>query len=420
MTEGIVTIKQGREKPILNQHPWIFSGAIASAQNAAPGDIVTVVDHKGGFLARGYWNPKSQIQVRILTWHDEPINEDWWRRMLKRAIDGRALQNIVQDDYRDDEKYLPNAYAYRLINAENDFLPGLIVDRYADYLVLQALTLGIDQRKEMISEIISSLLPIQGIYERSDVDVRGREGLEQHSGLLWGEEPPNLIEIRESPVRILVDVRNGHKTGMYLDQSQNRKRLYDLLTSDYGADFPWHVLNLFSYTGGFGLQALSWNGVSAVFVDSSEDALKLAKKIIELNITHGVIDPERGNEYEFIQADAFDYLHAAVERGEQFDVIVCDPPKFAHNKQQVDRATRGYKDLNLNCFKLIKPGGYLMTFSCSGAISADLFQKVVFGALADSGRQAQIIKHLGPADDHPVALTFPEGAYLKGLLLRVY
>lgn len=418
MSEGIVTIKQGREKPILNQHPWIFSGAIASARNATPGDIVTVVDHKGRFLARGYWNPKSQIQVRILTWQDEPITEDWWRRMLQRAIDGRVAQNVWQDDYHDVDTWKPSGY--RLINAENDFIPGLIVDRYDDFLIFQALTLGIDQRKQMLSEIISSLLPIKGIYERSDVDVRGREGLEHCSGLLWGEEPPNLIEIRETPVQMLVDVRNGHKTGMYLDQAINRKMLYDLLSSDYGAEFPWHMLNLFSYTGGFGLHALSFNGVSAILVDSSEDALKLAKQNIELNLKYGIIDTDRGNEYKLIQADAFDYLHAAVERGEQFDVIVCDPPKFAHNKQQVDRATRGYKDLNLNCFKLIKPGGYLMTFSCSGAISADLFQKVVFGALADSGRQAQIIKHLGPADDHPVALTFPEGAYLKGLLLRVY
>lgn len=418
MTEGIVTIKQGREKPIRNQHPWIFSGAIASAKNANPGDIVNVVDHKGGFLARGYWNPKSQIQVRILTWQDEPITEEWWRRMLQRAVDGRALQNIVQEEDQEDQIWKP--IGYRLVNAENDFLPGLVVDRYADYLVLQALTLGIHQRKQMLAEQLAALLKVKGVYERSDVDVRAKEGLSFQTGVLWGDEPPELIDMYEYSIQIKVDVRGGHKTGFYLDQAVNRKLLFDLLSSDYGADFPWRVLNLFSYTGGFGLHALSWNGVSAVFVDSSEDALKLAEQNIKLNVDHGTINPERGNEYELIQADAFDYLHSAVERGEQFDVIVCDPPKFAHNKQQVERATRGYKDLNLNCFRLIKPGGYLMTFSCSGAISADLFQKVVFGALADSGRQAQIIKHLGPSDDHPVALTFPEGAYLKGLLLRVY
>ena len=176
MPEGTVTIKKGREKPILNQHPWIFSGAIASAENAAPGDIVTVVDHRGGFLARGYWNPKSQIQVRILTWQDEAIDEDWWRGMLKRAIDGRTLQNVIQQDRQDSKDFKP--IAYRLINAENDFLPGLIVDRYADFLVLQALTLGIDQRKAIIAGILAELLKIEGIYERSDVDVRGREGLD--------------------------------------------------------------------------------------------------------------------------------------------------------------------------------------------------------------------------------------------------
>ncbi len=418
MSEGIVTIKPGREKPVLQQHPWIFSGAIASAKHAQPGDLVTVVDHKGGFLARGYWNPKSQIQVRILTWQEEAINEDWWRRMLNRAIEGRALRNIIQDDDREDEGYSPTAY--RLINAENDFLPGLIVDRYGDYLILQALTLWIDLHKQMIAEMLAALLPVKGIYERSDVDVRALEGLKYATGLLWGEEPPLYLKIREGSTHILIDVRNGHKTGFYLDQSQNRDLLYTLLSSTYGGAFPWQVLNLFSYTGGFGLRALSWNGVSAVSVDSSEDALSLARQNIELNIAEKIINPERGNEYRLIQADAFAYLREAVAQGEQFDVIVCDPPKFAHNKQQIERATRGYKDLNLHCFRLIKPGGYLMTFSCSGAISADLFQKVVFGALADSGRQAQIIQHLGPSDDHPVALTFPEGAYLKGLLLRVY
>lgn len=418
MAEGIVTIKPGREKPILQQHPWIFSGAITSARYAQPGDLVTVVDHKGGFLARGYWNPRSQIQVRILTWQDVPINEDWWRRMLRRAIDGRALQNLIQDHYREDDRYFSRAY--RLINAENDFLPGLIVDRYGDFLVVQALTLWIDLHKQMIAEILAALLPVKGIYERSDVDMRALEGLKHATGLLWGEEPPLFLQIREGDVHILIDVRNGHKTGFYLDQAENRQLLYTLLSSTYGGDFPWRVLNLFSYTGGFGLRALSWNGVSAVSVDSSEDALNLARRNIELNISEGIINPEKGSEYELIQADAFDYLREAVRREEQFDVIICDPPKFAHNKQQVERATRGYKDLNLHCFRLIKPGGYLMTFSCSGAISADLFQKVVFGALADSGRQAQIIRHLGPAEDHPVALTFPEGAYLKGLLLRVY
>ena len=401
MSEGIVTIKPGREKPILQQHPWIFSGAIASAKHAEPGEIVTVVSSKGDFLARGYWNAKSQIQVRILTWQDEPINDDWWRRMLKRAIDAR---------YNRPQYNVGN----RIINAENDFIPGLIVDRYADFLVLQALTLYIDQNKSQIAHLLAEAfeaasIPIAGIYERSDVDVRGKEGLKQSTGRLWGEEPPDLIHFGPEKLVNLVDIRKGHKTGYYLDQIDNHLILSDLSVEQEFYAPASRFLNLFSYTGGFGLATTC----HVVNVDSSADALALAAKTYQLNEW-----PEA--EVEFIQSDAFEYLREAVARGEQFDVIVCDPPKFAHNKQQVERATRGYKDLNLHCFKLIKPGGYLMTFSCSGAIDADLFQKVVFGALADSGRQAQIIKHLGPAEDHPVALTFPEGAYLKGLLLRVY
>ncbi len=408
MSEGIITIHKGREKSILRQHPWIFSGAIASAQGAAPGDIVTVLAQDGGFLARGYWNPKSQIQVRILTWQDEPITEDWWRRMLRQAVHGRGIANSAYE--RSDN---PQA-AYRLVNAENDFLPGLTVDRYSDWLVLQALTLGIDTRKQMLASLLAEITPVTGIYERSDVDVRGKEGLRSQTGLLWGSEPPAHINIDEY-VKILVDVRDGHKTGFYLDQSPNRKLLHQLLTEDFNG--YCRLLNLFSYTGAFGLHALAAGGTQIVNVDSSADALELAEQNLHLNDFHL---NQHQQSYEQVQADAFEYLREAVARGEQFDVIVCDPPKFAHNKQQVDRAARGYKDLNLHCFKLVKPGGYLMTFSCSGAISPDLFQKIVFGALADSGRQAQILKHLGPGDDHPVALTFPEGAYLKGLLLRVY
>lgn len=409
MAEGFVTIKKGREKPIIQQHPWIFSGAIERAQNVSPGDIVTVVSHDGSFLARGYWNAKSQIQVRILTWHDEPIDEDWWRRMLHRAIEGRGIKNILYERKDNSES------AYRMVNAENDFIPGLVVDRYGEWLVLQALTLGIDVRKDMIARILSEIAPSKGIYERSDVDVRGKEGLKAEKKLLWGEEPPEHIVIREHGIEIYVDVREGHKTGFYLDQTDNRGILNNLLTADF--DGFCRLLNLFSYTGGFGLQALSAGGAHVVDIDSSYPALELAEKNAQLNEFHL---NKHQQSAEYIQADAFEYLHDAVANDEKFDVIVCDPPKFAHNAQQVDRAARGYKDLNLNCFKLIKPGGYLMTFSCSGAISADLFQKIVFGALADSGRQAQILKHLGPGDDHPVALTFPEGAYLKGLLLRVY
>jgi 23S rRNA (cytosine1962-C5)-methyltransferase len=409
MSEGIIHILRGREKPIINQHPWIFSGAIAKAENPRDGEIVKVVDYKGKFLARGYWNRKSQIQVRILTWQDEPIDKSWWRKMLKRAI------HIRKETYYEDE-----SLAYRLVNAENDFMAGLIVDRYGDWLVLQALTLYIDVNKSMIAELLHELLPnIKGIYERSDVDVRGKEGLKQVTGILWGEEPPTLITIQESGL-LYVDVRKGHKTGFYLDQANNRLLLPDII-NDYesleGSNEPLRLLNLFSYTGGFATAASTMGGVHAINVDASLDALQLAEQNYELNDFHL---NENETTAEFIQADVFEYLRECVEQNEQFDIVVLDPPKFAQNKQQIDNAARGYKDINLNAFKIIKSGGYLLTFSCSGAISQDLFQKIVFGALADSGRQAQIIRHLSASDDHPIALSFPEGEYLKGLLLRVY
>lgn len=402
-----IVIKKEREKPIRNQHPWIFSGAIEEVRgNPTPGEIVTVLSHKGDFLARGFWNAKSQIQVRILTWQDEPIDEDWWRRMLKRAIDARTLENWRQRNQRD-------PYGYRVINAESDYIPGLIVDRYGDWLVLQALTLHIDQQKQNIARLLSEIfaalgIPIKGVYERSDVDIRKKEGLEQAQGLLLGEEPPKLIPMKKETLTRMVNVRKGHKTGYYLDQLHNQDFLSDFLIQA-GIFEEARLLNLFSYTGGFGLGS----GGYVVNVDASREVLELAENTYSLNdFTPG--------EVEFIQGDVFDYLRDIAAEGQQFDVVVCDPPKFAQNAQQVEKAARGYKDLNLNSFRVIKPGGYLMTFSCSGAVSRDLFQKIVFGALADSGRQAQIIKHLGAGEDHPIALTFPEGEYLKGLLLRVY
>jgi 23S rRNA (cytosine1962-C5)-methyltransferase len=409
MTSGTIIIAKGREKPILQQHPWIFSGAIESVRgNPAPGEIVTVTTHDGTFLARGYWNPKSQIQVRILTWRDEAVDDDWWRRMLKRAIDARH-------PYNDTQKKTVYNEGYRVINAENDLIPGLIVDRYNHWLVLQALTLHIDLQKSLIARLLVEYfaeigIPVRGIYERSDVDVRAKEGLKQVKGLLWGEEPPELIQMGVEKLIYFADIRNGHKTGLYLDQKQNHHllqyQIYDL-AFDYKPDAA--LLNLFSYTGRFGLASTG----HVTNVDASREALELAEKNYQ---SSGF---ENGDA-DFIQADVFEYLRDIREQGPQFDVVVLDPPKFAQNKQQVEKAARGYKDINLNAFKIIKPGGYLMTFSCSGAISRDLFQKIVFGALADSGRQAQIVQHLSASQDHPVALTFPEGEYLKGLLLRVY
>ncbi|MBI1258104.1 MAG: 23S rRNA (cytosine(1962)-C(5))-methyltransferase RlmI [Chloroflexi bacterium] len=412
---GTIVIKQEREKPIRNQHPWIFSGAIAEVRgNPTPGEIVTVLSHKGVFIARGYWNPKSQIQVRILTWQDEAIDEAWWRRMLKRAVEARSRFAPDPDNGRWNT-------AYRVINAESDFLPGLIVDQYDQWLVLQALTLHINQQKATIARLLMDIydemqFPVKGIYERSDVDVRKKEGLSLQTGILLGEEPPELIWIQILPLsNIGVDIRHGQKTGTYLDQVANHQMLWNL----FSFDKPFQVLNLFSYTGAFGLHAAAAGAEKVIDVDASRDALELAEKTVQKIRGNSTI-PKWHDVIEYVQADVFEYLRDIAEEGQQFDVVICDPPKFASSAQQVERAARGYKDLNLNSFKLIKPGGYLMTFSCSGAISRDLFQKIVFGALADSGRQAQIIRHLSAGEDHPVALTFPEGEYLKGLLLRVY
>ncbi|MYH66949.1 MAG: class I SAM-dependent rRNA methyltransferase [Chloroflexi bacterium] len=393
MAEGKVWLRKGREKPLRQHHPWLFSGAIAHAEAAQDGELVAVYDSRDRFLARGYWNSQSQIQARVLSWRDEKIDLAWWRRMLLRAIQRR-------DNHPEDT-------AVRLVNAENDYLPGLIVDRYGDWLVLQALTRAIDARKQSIAVALRELTGIPNIYERSDVEARQREGLAESVGVLQGDEPPARLEIMQGGIHYWVDIRRGHKTGFYLDQRDNRRMLREL-AADCKSEA--RLLNLFSYTGGFALAA--GGGIQSVNVDSAYMALELAEANTALNKIPAA-------SAEFIQADAFDYLRHCVDSGEQFDMVVLDPPKFAARKGQIQRAARGYKDLNLNALRIVKPGGWLMTFSCSGAISRDLFQKFVFGALVDSRRNAQIIRQLSAASDHPVALTFPEGEYLKGLLLRV-
>lgn len=397
-----VIIKAKRDKPIRNQHPWIFSGAIDKAQDANPGDIVTVVDSGNNLLGKGYYNPSSQIRVRMLTWQDEPIDDAWWQKRLQQALDGRQLQlqQVVEG----------KPIAFRLINAENDYIPGLVVDYYDGWLVLQALTLFIDQNKQHIARMLMEMLNARGVYERSDVDVRKHEDLDQETGSLIGLPPPTDITFEHTGgFKLKVDIQTGHKTGFYLDQQDNHVLFKQLVAAN---KVTAKVLNCFAYTGAFTVAALATGNAEVVSVDSSREALEIAEENIALNDLSE-------SQHDLIQANCFDYLRDAEQNNDQFDFVILDPPKFAHNKQQVERASRGYKDLNLHAFRLVKPGGYLMTFSCSGAVSRDLFQKIVFGALADSGRQAQIVQHLGANSDHPVALTFPEGDYLKGLLLRV-
>jgi len=406
LPEPVITVRKDREGMFEKRHPWVFSGAIRQvSEGVANGDIVDLRAESGAFLARGYWNAQSQIAVHVLTWREEEgIDEKFWRARIERAIAGRAVENARH------KAGTPNAS--RLINAENDGIPGLIVDRYADWLVVQALTLGIDRRKVELTTYLADLLSPTGIYERSDVDVRAKEGLRHSAGVLAGQSPPDLIEIDENGQRFLVDILHGHKTGFYLDQRQNRAQLGEWLAADVAVRDKT-VLNCFSYSGGFSVYALASGARRVLNLDASADALALAKQNVALN-------GFTANDDDFVVGDTFEVLRQFRTSAEQFDVIILDPPKFAQNQRQVAAAARGYKDINLLAFQLLKPGGMLMTFSCSGLVDADLFQKIVFGALVDSGRDAQIVARLTAADDHPVALTFPEGMYLKGLWCRVW
>lgn len=396
MADRQVVLKPGRDRSVRNRHPWVFSGAIERLEgDPSGGDLVTVCDHSGHALATGYYNPRSQIIVRVLTWEpNEAVDAAFWRRQLMAAIARREALALSAD-----------TDAYRLVNAESDGLPGLIVDRYGEWLVLQSLTLGIETRKAAILEALLGLLNPRGVYERSDVDVRKHEGLGAVTGVLSGEAPPVPLLIGEDGLRFSVDLQHGHKTGFYLDQRDNRRRVAAYCG---GRD----VLNVFSYTGGFGVYARRAGATSVVNLDSSHDALLGTEENLRLN------DLARDDD-EQLEGDAFQVLRSLRQERRTFDLVVLDPPKFAFTRSQLTQATRGYKDINMLGMQLLRPGGILCTFSCSGLVSEDLFQKVLFGASVDVGRDVRILERLGQAGDHPVLLSFPEGAYLKGFVCQV-
>ncbi len=391
-----IILKPGREKPVLNRHPWVFSGAVKSVEGSPnDGDIVAVVDHRGHFLARGYLNRRSQIVLRLLTWDEgQAIDAHFWRSRVAQAL---ARRRPLAED--------PSTNAYRLVNAESDLLPGLVVDRYAGYLVVQFLTLGVDSRRQELVDILAELAAPKGIYERSDVDVRHKEGLSPSAGPVGGESPPQVVEVLENGYRFLVDIKGGQKTGFYLDQRENRRKMAAYCSGR-------EVLNGFAYTGAFAVYAAASGATRVVNVDSSAEALNLARRNVALN---GFGD----GDHEYVARDLFQTLRRWRDAGRRFGVVILDPPKFAYNKGQVKAACRGYKDINLLAMELMRPGGFLITFSCSGLVSADLFQKVVFGASVEAGREAQIIERLSQGADHPVLLSFPEGEYLKGLVCRI-
>jgi 23S rRNA (cytosine1962-C5)-methyltransferase len=395
---AVITLKPGRERAIENRHPWIFSGAIKDVAGAPDaGELVAVHNSDGAFLAWGYFNRQSQITVRLLSWdRDERIDEAFWRGRLARAISVRRHPNLMA----------PDTTAWRLVYAESDGLPGLVVDRYNNWLVAQFLTAGTEVRKQELARWLVELIPdADGVYERSDVDVRGKEGLAASDGPLLGGMPPAELTIRENGLSFPVDVRTGHKTGFYLDQRENRARLESYAR---GAD----LLNCFAYTGGFGVYAARGGASRVTHVETSADALATAERTLEMNGLENIPS-------DYVEADVFEQLRQYRDSGREFDIIVLDPPKFAHSQRGINRAARGYKDINWLAMRLLRPAGLLFTFSCSGVISADLFQKILFGAAVDAEREVKIIGRLTQGPDHPVSLTFPEAEYLKGMICQV-
>ncbi len=391
-----VKLKPRREKAILRHHPWIFSGAVENVTgNPDPGDVVDIYSADGRWIARGAYSPKSQIRVRVWTWNqEEEVDADFIQRRITLSIAAR------------DEIGIPKSTnAYREVHGESDGIPGLIVDRYGDYRVVQFLWVGVESWKDEIVETLSSHGGCLGIYERSDVDVRELEGLEPCSGILVGEEPPRRIQIHEGERRYFVDVRDGQKTGFFLDQRENRSLAANWIRGG-------EVLDCFCYSGGFTVAALTAGVERVTAVDKSKTALDLAEENVRLNNFPT-------EDVEFLGEDVFQLLRKFRDQGRSFDTVILDPPKFAATSAQVDRAARGYKDVNLLAFKLLRAGGYLLTFSCSGGVTPQLFQKIVADAALDAGVDTVIVGWLSQASDHPVKVYFPEGRYLKGLVCQI-
>lgn len=394
-----IVLKSGRDKPVRNRHPWIFSGAISRLEGPEPesGGLVDILDKQRQWLARGYYNPRSQIRARVLTWEaDQPIDGSFWSEKMRQAL---ALRRSLALE--------PDTDTYRVVNAESDGLPGLIVDKYADYLVIQCLTAGIDCRKDELISILGDLLKPVGVIERSDASVRKKEGLPKESGLRLGEPPPAPLTVVENGIIMQADLYRGHKSGLYLDQRENRSLLGQARIVGNR-----DVLNVFAYTGAFSLYAARAGASTITNIEQSADFLDVARKNMRLN----GYDRTQDN---YLSGDAFQLLRQLRGAGDTFDVAILDPPKFASSQKDVKPASRGYKDLNFQALHLLRPEGFLATFSCSGHIDLDLFQKILFAAAVDAGRDVQILRYLTQGPDHPIAVNFPESAYLKGFLCRV-
>lgn len=379
----------------MRRHPWVFSGAIKQVEGLpANGDTVQICSIQGAFLAHAAYNAHSQIVARVWSWQaEQSINADFFRTKIADAL---AL--------RKDLKLAQHSTGLRLIHGESDGLPGLAVDQYGNVLVMQIGSAGAERWRDIFADILQEMCNPICIYERSDFDSRALEGLPERNNVLRGNLPESLT-IVEHKLHFAVDVAHGQKTGFYLDQCDNRE-LIGALAQDKD------VLNCFCYSGGFSLYALRGGAKSVLSIDSSNEALKLAQCNVELN----GLDASRA---EWQCDDVFQTLRKLRDQNRKFDLIILDPPKFAPTAAFAEKAARGYKDINLLGFKLLRPGGMLATYSCSSGINDDLFQKIIAGAALDAGVVAHIIYKLHAAPDHPILLSFPEGAYLKGLVLRV-
>jgi 23S rRNA (cytosine1962-C5)-methyltransferase len=395
-------LKKGKERSLLRRHPWVYDTAVQKLSGKpANGETVCVRNADKRFLAWAAYSEASTLRARCWSFDEnEMINRDWIAAKIEKALAARA-------------HLFERTSAVRVIFGEADQLPGLVVDRYGDWFVTQFQAAGVEAWREDIADILMQQPGIKGIFDRSDAATRHREGLTERVETLRGQEPPQEIEVIEDGVRYGVDVRKGHKTGFYIDQRESR-----LLAQRLAAEFKrrhgrgMRALNCFCYTGGFSLALLAGGAPEVVSVDSSEEALAMAAR----NAARNGFNDERA---QWVQADVFEYLRRAREAGETFDLVILDPPKFASSHRHIDRAARAYKDINLNGLRLVAPGGDLLTFSCSGAMDVDLFQKVIAGAVIDSKREAWMVARLGAGCDHPLMMTCPEGEYLKGLQLTL-
>ena len=394
----LITLKAGRDKSAIRRHPWIFSGAIDTVSGDPEfGESVEVYAYNGDFLGIAAYSPTSQIRARFWSFFEKTkIDELFFAERLETAIQLRESRGFSISN---------PLSAFRLIYAENDGIPGCIIDKYGEYYSVEILAAGPEKHREIIYKVLAKKTGCKGIFERCDSDVRKKEGMEKRTGVVYGIVPETPIPMEENGIRFLIDIRNGHKTGYYLDQRDARKRIGELSSGK-------KVLNCFCYTGGFGLFALKGNASHIYQVDVSKSALKIAKELLIEN----KLPTAKATHTE---ADVFQYLRKCRDKGETFDLIVLDPPKFVEAKDHLQKGARGYKDINLLAMKLLSPNGMLATFSCSGLMDMSLFQKIIADAASDAKKDMQIIERFGQPADHPISLAFPEGQYLKGLLVQL-